>query len=140
MTSPARAFATYRIDGMKLESKLNQRVHWSVRAKSAKQQREAAFYVVKKFELPLPILPLMVRITRIGPRALDDDNLAGSCKSIRDGIAQRLGIDDGSEAIAWRYAQRKGPYGIEIEFFPMPQELRVQCLQPSLLAQQENLL
>lgn len=125
----------YRIDGMKLSSKLNQRVHWSVRSKQARIEREAALYTVRKHELPC-----MVRITRIGPRALDDDNLAGACKSIRDGIADRLGIDDGSEAVAWRYAQRKGPYGVEIEFLPMPTEMRVQCIQPSLLAQQESLI
>jgi hypothetical protein len=135
MTSPARAFAIYRIDGMKLESKLNQRVHWTVRSKQARLQREAAFYSVKKHELHC-----IVKITRVGPRALDDDNLAGSCKSIRDGIADRLGIDDRSEAVAWRYAQRKGPYGVEIEFLPMPTEMRVQCVQPSLLAQQGSLL
>lgn len=131
MISHARPFATYRIDGLKLNSKLNQRVHWRVRAKEAKAEREAAYYSVKKHELHC-----IVKITRVGPRSLDDDNLAGSCKSIRDGIADRLGIDDRSEAVAWRYAQRRGPYGVEIEFIAMPEDMRVQCVQPSLLAQQ----
>lgn len=119
---------TYRIDGMKLGSKLNQRVHWSTRAKQAKIEREAAWYTVPKFPLPC-----LVKLTRVGPRELDDDNLAGSFKSIRDGIADRLGVDDRSPAVKYVYAQRKGPYGVEIDFEPMPAELRVQCVQPSLL-------
>ena len=128
MDNLAPAKAMYRIDGLELKSKLNQRVHWCVRAKQARIEREAVYYTVRKYDVPC-----IVKITRVGPRNLDDDNLAGACKSIRDGIADRLGINDGSEAIIWRYAQRKGPYGVEIEFSPMPQELRVQCIQPSLL-------
>jgi hypothetical protein len=120
--------AKYVIEGLKLASKLNQRVHWSVKAKQAKLERESAFFSVKKHELPC-----LVQITRIGKLPLDDDNLAGACKSIRDGIADRLGINDRSPAVIWRYRHRKGPYGVEIEFLPVPEELRVQCVQPSLL-------
>lgn len=122
---------TYRIPGMKLSSKLNQRVHWSVRSRQAKSERSAAYLVTKKHELPC-----LVTIMRIGPSTLDNDNLAGACKSIRDGIADRLGVDDRSPAIQWRYVQQKrgkGVYGVEITIEPMPAELRVQCVQPSLL-------
>lgn len=68
---------------------------------------------------------LVVTLRRIGPRRLDDDNLAGAFKPVRDGIADALRLDDGSERIAWRYEQRpavsslevdtRGGYGIEIE-------------------------
>lgn len=122
---------TYHIPGMKLSSKLNDRVHWRVRAKQAKLERSAAYLVTKKHELPV-----LVTITRIGPATLDKDNLQGACKSIRDGIADRLGVDDRSPAIEWRYVQQKrgkGVYGVEIDIEPMPQYMRVQCVQPSLL-------
>jgi hypothetical protein len=59
-----------------------------------------------------------VRIVRIGPRKLDSDNLAISAKGIRDGIAQRLGINDGSDRITWSYAQARGKrkeYSVRVE-------------------------
>jgi hypothetical protein len=121
----------YVIPGMKLASKLNDRTHWRVRAKQAKSERGAAFVVTKRHDIPC-----MVTITRIGPATLDKDNLQGACKSIRDGIADRLGVDDRSPAIEWRYRQEKrgkGVYGVEILIEPMPDELRIQCVQPSLL-------
>lgn len=103
----------YRIPHLKLHSKLNQRIHWSKRAKQAKGERNLAFAMTKHHPTPC-----VVTITRIAPRKLDDDNLVGSCKSVRDGIAYRLGIDDRDEAVQWRYAQRRGAvreYGVEIE-------------------------
>lgn len=121
----------YTIPGLKLSSKLNQRVHWTIRSRQSKRERGAAYMVTKRHELPC-----LVTITRIGPAALDDDNLAGACKCVRDGVADRLGIDDRSPAVKFRYAQEKrgkGVYGVVIKIEPMPQELRVQCVQPSLL-------
>lgn len=53
---------------------------------------------------------------------LDDDNLAGSAKSLRDGIADRLQIDDRDPRVQWKYAQRKGEpkqYAVEIEINPI---------------------
>jgi hypothetical protein len=37
---------------------------------------------------------LIVRLTRLSPRDLDDDNLASALKSSRDAIAEWLGVDD----------------------------------------------
>jgi hypothetical protein len=36
---------------------------------------------------------------------LDDDNLVGSFKPLRDLIAAQLGVDDGDKRIRWRYGQ-----------------------------------
>lgn len=48
---------------------------------------------------------------------MDDDGLAASFKAVRDGIADRLCVNDGSDQIAFKYAQRKSKqYGVEIEF------------------------
>ena len=55
-----------------------------------------------------PEPPLTITLTRIGPRTLDDDNLAGGFKHVRDGVADWLGIDDGDKRLTWRYEQRKG--------------------------------
>ena len=49
-----------------------------------------------------------VTLTRIAPRKLDCDNLRGALKAVRDGVADWLGVDDGSERITWKYAQERG--------------------------------
>ena len=96
---------TFRIP-IETVSLTNVREHWAKKARRAKAQRSAAFVMTA------PIvrmgLPLTVMLTRISPRALDDDNLRGALKSIRDGIADRLGLDDRDERVTWRYAQAKG--------------------------------
>ncbi len=37
---------------------------------------------------------LVVRMVRVAPKPLDDDNLAAALKRVRDGIARHLGVDD----------------------------------------------
>lgn len=59
-----------------------------------------------------------VRIVRIGPGTMDDDGLAAACKSVRDGIADALGINDRQPKGFWDYAQEKqgkGVYAVRIE-------------------------
>lgn len=92
----------------------NRREHWAARAKRAKSHRHAAFYAVRQSS-PTKRTRYTVTLTRIGKRRMDDDGLAISFKAVRDGIADALGIDDGSERIAWRYAQEIGKqYGVRI--------------------------
>lgn len=38
-------------------------------------------------------------------RRLDDDNLQGACKPLRDAVAASLGIDDGSKRLTFEYHQ-----------------------------------
>jgi len=85
---------------LRLESLSNKREHWAVRHKRAKAHRSAAYLACKTHPLPC-----VVTITRIAPRALDDDNLRHAAKSVRDGIADRLGVDDRDPRVEWRYAQ-----------------------------------
>lgn len=54
------------------------------------------------------LVPCVVRLTRISAGTMDTDGLAASQKGIRDGIADALGVNDGSVFIDWRYAQEKG--------------------------------
>jgi hypothetical protein len=101
---------------LKLASLANERTHWSVKARRAKEQRRAAFWACKTVDAPV-----IVTITRVGKRRLDSDNLAISAKHVRDGIADRLGMDDGDPRIEWRYEQRTGKeYAVEIQIEPRP--------------------
>ena len=49
-----------------------------------------------------------VVLTRISPRPFDDDNNAAALKSVRDGMAEWWGIDDGSDDVVWVCDWRKG--------------------------------
>ncbi len=53
--------------------------------------------------------PVRVTLTRCGAK-LDSDNLRRALKSVRDVVAEWLGIDDGDEGrggrVVWRYRQR----------------------------------
>ena len=88
---------------IRLVSLANVREHWAKRASRAKLQRSHVKFFCPQFDLPC-----VVTITRVAPRKLDDDNLVSSAKNLRDGIADKLGIDDRDERVAWRYEQRKG--------------------------------
>lgn len=62
-------------------------------------------------------LPLRVRMVRVAPRPLDDDNLRAAFKAVRDGIAEALGVDDGPREgrVAWEYGQELGTAGWRVE-------------------------
>lgn len=89
---------------MYLPSLMNTRWHWTKMAALKKRQRRRVREAMKGTTPPRP--PMVVIITRLGPRRLDDDNLAASCKYIRDQIAEEVGLDDGSPLYTWVYLQR----------------------------------
>lgn len=90
---------------IRLVSVANAREHWAVKAKRAKCHRRSAL-VIKKHRLPCD-----VHIVRVGKRELDGDNLQSACKALRDGIADRLGVDDADPRVRWTYSQQRGEYG-----------------------------
>ena len=100
-------------------SAANAREHWAVKAKRNKTERTAirAYFGSCPPSLRLTDSNLIVSFTRFGKRLLDDDNLAGSFKAIRDEVAACLGRDDGPKAgIRWVYSQQTAKeYWIEIE-------------------------
>lgn len=106
---------------IRLPSLANERMGWRTMARLKKSQRGAVAYCM--VGRVIPPLPLVVTITRIGPRTLDDDNLAAACKYVRDQIATIVGTDDGSDQYTWRYAQRivraargmPSRYGVDVE-------------------------
>ncbi len=94
---------------VRIESNANLREHWATRARRNKRQRSVIQWHLRALgSIPKPAGQLVVTITRIAPRRLDDDNAIGGCKAVRDAIAEWLGIDDGSEQVAWRYGQERG--------------------------------
>lgn len=100
-------------------SEMNARGHWRIRANRFKNQRLAVLAGIGL--RGLPPLPARVVITRIGKRLLDSDNLAGSAKAIRDEVAARYGVDDGSPLYEWVYCQEIGKeFAIRIDITPAP--------------------
>lgn len=60
----------------------------------------------------------VVLMIRVSPswRPLDDDNLRGSLKAVRDAISHRLGVDDGDRrSIRFEYTQRRGEWALEFK-------------------------
>jgi hypothetical protein len=100
-------------------SAANAREHWAVKAKRNKTERTAvrAYFGSCPPSLRLTDANLIVSFTRFGKRLLDDDNLAGSFKAIRDEVAACLERDDGPKSgIRWVYSQQTAKeYWIEIE-------------------------
>lgn len=122
---------------IRLVSEANARGHWAKKAGRAKDVRQAvtaAFMdaghdvevtqmspkLIVRLKFP-PVLPVVVFMTRVAPRALDSDNAVRSCKSVRDQVAELLGVDDRDQRITWRVEQRKGAvgeYAVEISIHP----------------------
>ena len=57
-----------------------------------------------------------VTMTRLAPSSgLDFDGLTAALKSVRDGIADALGVDDRDPRVTWSYGQERAKaYGVRI--------------------------
>jgi hypothetical protein len=97
---------------LRIISEANARDHWFKTAERKRQHRRTALLMLRASPRPDTDETITITLTRIAPRVLDDDNLASGFKAVRDGVADWLGINDGSPRLAWRYAQRKGATGI----------------------------
>lgn len=91
-------------------SGMNAREHWRVRAKRVKAERDATHWALHQAASGMPLLPLKVTMTRIGPsNGLDDDNLSSSLKAVRDQIAHWLGVNDRkSDLVKYVCEQERG--------------------------------
>lgn len=102
---------------MRLPSVANLREHWATKAKRVKAQRGAVALALKSRRASLTELhaelargrSLSVVMVRVSPRKLDGDNLSSAFKAVRDEVAKQLGVDDGSDQVAWACKQEKGP-------------------------------
>jgi hypothetical protein len=91
---------------IKTVSEANRREHWTVKNKRkiAQQTEFRALWRTQKRKVTLPAI---VTFTRYSCKVLDDDNLRGAFKGIRDALAREIKIDDGSDQVKWRYEQVK---------------------------------
>lgn len=90
--------------------------HWSALARRRKRERRVAGMLAPKHPLPA-----VVTLIRLSAGELDDDNLRFALKGVRDGVADRLGVDDRDPRVRWEYGQetcRRGEFGVRIEIKP----------------------
>ena len=99
-------------------SEANRREHWAARARRAKAQRSSVLLALRcqRVEVATYCQAPLVRVllVRTGPRKLDDDNLRGALKAVRDGVADWRGVDDGDASWEWIYAQERGKPGVRV--------------------------
>jgi hypothetical protein len=78
-------------------------------ARRRKDQRSLAAHVVGMHLHACRVtLPVVVTLVRLAPSSgLDDDNIRGALKSVRDGVADALGVDDRDPDVSWVYEQRR---------------------------------
>lgn len=81
-------------------SESNGRDHWAVKGKRTRTNRRVARLLCPKAELPAT-----VRLTRLSRGRLDDDNLRGALKAVRDGIADAFGVPDNDPRLRFEYDQ-----------------------------------
>jgi hypothetical protein len=95
-------------------SALNVREHVQARARRVKRERDAVLVCWPR-ALRCPV-PCQVELVRLSPasRSLDDDNLRGALKAIRDEVARLLGVDDADARVEWHYAQERGQWGVRV--------------------------
>lgn len=104
----------------------NDREHWRARASRVRAEKWAAGWALLGAYGPRPPwpLPLRVTLTRGAPSGgLDDDNLAGSLKAVRDAVAEWLEVDDARrDLVRYAYAQERSnrTWFVRITFEAMP--------------------
>lgn len=103
-------------------SEANARDKWGKikRAEAAREVTTEALAVALGEGQRIPSVgPWYVRLTRISRGKLDDDNLGRAMKAVQDTVAAAIGVDDGSDRIAWKRAQIKdGPFlGVIVEIW-----------------------
>lgn len=102
---------------LRTRSEMNLREHWSKRSRRMANHRAVAYLRLSAALMSVLPVPAIVTMVRIAPRQLDDDNLRGALKGVRDGVADAFGLDDRDPRIRWRYEQRRGnkmEYAVEI--------------------------
>lgn len=102
----------------------NARLHWSAKAKAAKASREAAKYLtwgaaggVRELRSVYDgAAPIPIKVTFFPPdnRRRDHDNLIACCKSLFDGIADALGVDDNRFRPSFDFANAQAPGRVEV--------------------------
>ena len=85
--------------GLRLDLTPNARLHPQVVARRRRREHQVVTAALRGIVPPAG--PWRVCITRVGPRAMDDDNRTASAKGCRDAVAAWLGVDDGAKSVRW---------------------------------------
>ncbi len=107
------------LPGLRTVPGMNVREHYMARARRVKNEREIASWSLKLWAKPE--VPCRVILTRFAPsNGLDDDNLAGALKGVRDAVAEWLGVDDRDRhRVRYVYEQQRAAWGVGVDFEPM---------------------
>ncbi len=111
---------TISLDGMKLRSLNSQLRGWNkghlmAQVRKTKAEREMArLTMIGQRDRIEPAY--IITLTRVAPRKLDDDNLRGALKAVRDGVADALRVEDNTPLIHWEYKQEQAKeYAVLVE-------------------------
>lgn len=106
-----RVLALIEIPIETLSTNEQKRMYWRTLAKKVKQERQAvALFLQAQLDKSIGASVTHVTLDRHGPRDLDDDNLAGSMKAVRDEVAKFLGVkDDPTSRVKFDCTQGKSP-------------------------------
>jgi hypothetical protein len=106
---------------IRVVSEANQREHWRVKYRRKNEQQYITILLLgdalRRARKSFPV-PATVRLVRLGAKALDVDNLAGSFKHVQDAIARYVEVDDGDPRVKYEYAQEpngKREYSVRVE-------------------------
>lgn len=97
---------------VRTKSAANLREHWAVKAKRVVSERQ-----ITRLAFPSGVsifLPAAIRLVRVSPRPLDDDNLRPALKAVRDELARIVGVDDRDPRVDWLYGQMKGKAAVHV--------------------------
>ena len=88
----------------------NTRMHWAAKAKVVSRDKLITKMAWLEAGAPKIPVPGVVMLVRVAPRRLDDDNLRGALKAVRDQIAELAGVNDAkTELVRYEYDQAKDP-------------------------------
>jgi hypothetical protein len=108
-TASARLSLSILISPLTLKSEAN--AGGKLRDKIARKSAVKAAIIHSLPDMRFP-LPVVVRLTRIGQKRLDDDNLRPALKAARDVVSAWLGLrDDSDPRVRWEYGQKAGYVG-----------------------------
>lgn len=82
------------------------------KSRRRKKQRSAAAFAALASGAGRLHLLHKATLTRHSSGTLDGDGLQAALKSVRDGIADALKVNDGSNSFAWAYEQSKCKRGV----------------------------
>lgn len=114
---------------LKTVSEPNRRDHHHAKARRVASQRDVVSWellAVRNTVAHVP-LPVDVLLVRLAPGELDDDNLAGALKAVRDEVAKAWRVDDADPRIRFRYGQEASRvYQVRVEVQTRPPEAAAQ--------------